>query len=57
MVSVMVVGLHLVRYQKGDFSYRLIAPMPPFLEFGALQGGLRKQVTHPAALLTCSNGH
>jgi hypothetical protein len=50
MVSAMVVELHPVGYQLGDFSHGLIAPKPQFLVFDASPEALDKQVVHPAAL-------
>ncbi len=49
MVSAMVVELHPVGYQLGDFSYGLIAPKPQFLVFDASPEALDKHVVHPAA--------
>ena len=48
MVSAMVVELHPVGYQLGDFSYGLIAPKPQFLVFDASPEALDKHVVHPA---------
>jgi hypothetical protein len=51
MVSAMVVELHPVGYQLGDFSYGLIAPKPQFLVFDASPEALDKHVVHPAAFI------
>ena len=49
MVSAMVVELHPVGYQLGDFSYGLIALKPQLLVFDASPEALDKHVVHPAA--------
>lgn len=49
MASSMVVELHPIRHEFGDFSDCLIAPQSQLLVFDASPKSLDKHVVHPAA--------